>query len=58
MEFSNESLEKRFNQWHRRAMLRVDLTRAAISCCTSLLWYQKFRMYTTTDAACFCRCTP
>ena len=53
MEFSNESLEKRFNQWHRRAMLRVDLTRAAISCCTSLLWYQKFRMYTTTDAASF-----
>ena len=53
MEFSNESLEKRFNQWHRRAMLRVDLTRAAISCCTALLWYQKFRMYTTMEAASF-----
>jgi len=53
MEFSNESLEKRFNQWHRRAMLRVDLTRAAITCCTSLLWYQKFRMYTTMEAASF-----
>jgi hypothetical protein len=53
MEFPDDALEKRFNQWHRRAMLRVDLTRAAISCCTSLLWYQKFRMYTTSSAASF-----
>ena len=52
MEFSNESLEKRFNQWHRHAMLRVDLTRAAISCCTSLLWYQKLHMW-SLDAASF-----
>ena len=51
MEFPDEALEARFDEWHRRAMLRVDLTRGAISCCTSLLWFQKFRTFCTPDSA-------
>ena len=51
MEFPDDALEERFDRWYRRAMLRVDLTRAAISCCTSLLWYQKFRIFCTAASA-------
>jgi hypothetical protein len=41
MEFPDDQLEKRFRDWHARAMTKVDTTRAAISTFTSLLWYNK-----------------
>ena len=41
MEFPDDTLEKRFQVWHAQSMLRVDTTRAAISCLTAVLWYNR-----------------
>ena len=49
MEFPDDALEKRFRVWHARSLLRVDTTRAAISCLTAVLWY--IRLVTAAESA-------